>query len=219
MNHMTEYFKRHVVAPLINGVGKKVRALTARIGSLEGDTIRTWSASRTYATGDRVTLAGKMFKALQASTNVNPSTDTDFSHWVPEPNIGDWTPSIAGGTTPGTITYTHTSGRFYRTDTVVFLVFTIDIATYGADGVGDLIIGDLPFPADNVPVILGTGNVQVESLATDQGNVTLEVIPNTSTMVLKTGSGGVGAATVIPITELTANTVIRGQIMYEAPAQ
>jgi hypothetical protein len=130
--------------------------------------------------------AGITFPASQsASTDANTLDDYEE---------GTFTPTIFGGTTAGTTTYSSQNGSYTKIGRMV--VFVVDVEWTGQTGTGSLTLGNLPFTCGSV---YGQSNYSSSNLALSANNFTsLAQINNNATTVTfyQNPTGGGALATV-----------------------
>lgn len=124
-----------------------------------------------------------------------------------------WTPTVIGGTTPGTTVYGVQFGYFVRLASIIQVEFTVTVGS--ATGTGNLVIGGLPYPIN----VQASGNVigsviSVGALTWPVGTTSIALLGspgNSFLTILASGSGVAGGNIQI------ANTVmnIQGSIVYE----
>ena len=115
----------------------------AAISGTTGDFSSTIKGGATISVGGATPStagAGITFPATQsASTDANTLDDYEE---------GTWTPTILGSTTAGTTTYTTQVGRYTKVGRLV--TASAYVVWSNATGTGGLLIGGLPFTAQNV---------------------------------------------------------------------
>lgn len=74
---------------------------------------------------------------------------------------GVFTPTLFGNNTAGTTTYTSQVGNYIRVGSLVFVFGRVAISA--ATGIGDAIIGGLPFPVKNVSGTNAWGTIGMDA--------------------------------------------------------
>ncbi|NBU34901.1 hypothetical protein EBS40_09850 [bacterium] len=112
----------------------------AYVMRLRGDgTIKTTTTISVGGAEPSTSGAGITFPATQsASTDANTLDDYEE---------GDWTPTLYGGSSTGTSTYTSQLGSYTKIGRIVTVSF--DVAVSAMTGTGNLRIGGLPFSVPN----------------------------------------------------------------------
>ncbi len=98
-------------------------------------------------------LSGVVFSGSGRGISVTTKNVTGFNL------IGTWTPTVVGGTSAGTATYSSQVGRYYQIGAMVFISFQL-IWTSGT-GTGNLLIGGLPVNIISTSGARTVGTVQL----------------------------------------------------------
>mgnify|MGYP003335596101 CR=1 FL=1 len=93
--------------------------------------------SGTVTLADTLTTNGIAFPATQSASS-DANTLDDYEE-------GDWTPTLLGGSSAGTTTYTIQAGSYTKVGRSVTCIF--DLSVSAMTGTGELRIGGLPFSA------------------------------------------------------------------------
>lgn len=122
-----------------------------------------------------------------------------------------FTPSIAGGTTPGTITYSVQGGRALRFGRIFVQSFTVSWTTIGG-AAGDLIISGFPFTFGGGLTRGPFGSVWVEALTFPAGTTyaNLRGIDATTTCVVSCYGSAITPLTL----QIAANGTLHGTITW-----
>lgn len=124
---------------------------------------------------------------------------------------GDWTPELAGQTTPGTFSYTTQVGKYSRIGRLVFLNFNL-FATISVAPTGNLRIEGIPYN--------GGSTMRAGSMVSVYSGFTLSAgydvfsanVNGPRLELVKSGTGV--AATNVGSSELTGTFILRGSIFY-----
>jgi hypothetical protein len=142
--------------------------------------------------------AGVGFPATQvASSDANTLDDYKESAF---------TPTIEGGTTAGTGTYTTQVGRFTKVGNLVTVQIILSWTAH--TGTGNISVANLPYTSSSVTALVGSATIgYVDGLALTAGHTPLAYIQNNSSKIqlLQTPSGG-GAIALVPMD--TAATIV-----------
>ena len=103
--------------------------------------IDAWALAGTNA--DIRTALGAASASTLSTHMADLITDSDGAHGFRQYS-GTWTPTLYGGTTPGTPTYTSRSGSYTRIGKLVLLQFAVQISAKGGMA-GAVFVGGLPF--------------------------------------------------------------------------
>jgi hypothetical protein len=128
-----------------------------------------------------------------------------------------WTPVIAGGSTPGTQTYSQQTGRYYRIGNLVFIAFRVTMTAKDGATAGAFTITGLPFTALNLagfeyPVTMGfASNVDVTA-----GKFVAGAIAANSAAITMNEIGDNAAYAALGAAAIQATTDISGSAVYIA---
>jgi hypothetical protein len=175
-----------------NGVGTEIQPNNTDIFYLNGDNTQSWLA-RWYRYGVRF---GAVLNGTDKESNVN--TLDNYQE-------GTFTPTIEGGTTAGTGTYTTQNGRYTVIGNRVYFDFLL--VWTNTTGTGNLRVGGLPFTVHNntarsVPSMLSTG------LTLTAGNILQGYMnPNDTKIILLQMPTGGGSFSNVPLVGNTSGTI------------
>lgn len=111
-----------------------------------------YDATTDYEVGNVVVYFGELYICLVANgpnTAVKNPTQNTFWSVVPTFEYGTFTPTISGGTTPGSFTFSNQSGNYIRIKELCYIDFGIE-ATVVTVPTGAVNIGGLPYRGYNV---------------------------------------------------------------------
>ncbi len=147
----------------------------------------TISSSNTNAITGAGSLTSDIITFSGSSITINPSTQVAYTIGP----TGTFTPTMVGGSSAGTTTYTIQAGRYYRLGNLVILSATV--AGSGATGTGNIIMGGFPFTIKSETNINWQGAISNSSAAGfvfPVGTTMLTMLPLTGTTTsLVFGSG------------------------------
>lgn len=151
---------------------------------------------------------GATHSVLMGTTGSHPSFTTTGTPYVSSISfdaganslatyaVGTWTPTVVGGSTAGTTTYTLQTGNYIKIGRLVFLSFRIDITA--ATGTGAALFGGLPFAIQNaVNEPFGSFFITVGSAGWAWPAATTQLILNgkSNTSTMKVAAQGTGSNT------------------------
>ena len=131
---------------------------------------------------------------------------------------GTFTPTVLGGTSAGTYTYTAQSGNYTKIGRLVMASFQITINAVSAAGSGSLLLGGFPFDPsstqqDDGGVFAVAANVA--GVPSNFGGWVLRSSTATNSMIVCAQNTSTGAIDIVNITTMIgAGTILRGSICY-----
>ncbi len=133
-------YKPKVLEVAAGGTGLAATTAFQLLVSTAASTIGGLTAGTTGQVLTGVTGAVPAFSATPSVTSITLSGGNALSAYVESTS---WTPTIVGGTTAGTTTYTTQHGSYVRIGNLVWV--SLFVACSAATGTGDVRIGNLPF--------------------------------------------------------------------------
>jgi hypothetical protein len=152
---------------------------------------------------------------LGIKLNGSSSTDPNVLDYYEE---GSWTPTLVGGTSPGSYTITSTSAKYVKVGRLVTVTGRLNI-TINSAGSGTLRFGGLPF-AKNANEFL-TGTVMVQNITVDATIKSLAATAFTSSLDSTFIIEGVRSTTsplALTCADLFAGAYVEVSITYVAPS-
>lgn len=153
--------------------------------------------------------AGITFPATQSSST-DANTLDDYEE-------GSWTPSIAGGSTAGSYTYTERSGRYTKIGRIVIAECTMTAITTVSAGSGVLKITGLPFTTASDPTSYRSFNftVRMRLFSTARNNI-IAIVGNGDTVIyVGYDNNGSSAGVDYPVTDVSSgNSQIGCTVVY-----
>jgi hypothetical protein len=133
--------------------------------------------------------------------SVNPNAPDMTSELLNDYEEGNWTPTIAGGTTAGTASYAVQTGTYTKIGDLVhvqlFLIWS------GHTGTGSMLLKGLPFTSSSVFLNFSSVSLSNWSVPVTLGNVPMGYIPTNSTQAELVQMVAGGASTT-PVTMAAA---------------
>jgi len=153
---------------------------------------------------------GITFPAAQSASS-DANTLDDYEE-------GTWTPTVAGGSTAGTYTYSTRAGSYIKIGRIVVASFTLTAITASSAGTGGLTITGFPFTAGGSSSY-GDRAFNVVSrmrfMANARSNVFLLLGANSTTGFYVYDNNGTGGGTDIPVTDIASgNTQLGATVVY-----
>lgn len=149
--------------------------------------------------------------ALQYEVNGVPLATTNLG----DVTVGPWTPTIFGGTTPGTPTYSVQSGSYEKIGRQVTVRFYLSPANLGgAAGLAN--IGGLPFPNGGAANDLGICSFAVYASVTMSAGYTqlAAMVPNGASYATMYMSGSGQGPGTVQMTNLANGSIFVGMCNY-----
>lgn len=155
----------------------------------------------TSGSGSTLTLGGTLGVAnggtgATSLTGLLFGNGTSAFSTIPYTSAASWTPTLYGGTTAGTTTYTTQTGSYTEIGALVILIGTITITA--ATGTGDIVIGGFPFSFAD-PYYIGPIRIATITWPSSRTYTYIEGIQSTSTAkIYATGSNVASSAVQMP---------------------
>jgi hypothetical protein len=148
-------------------------------------------------TDEKANLSGATFTGLITSNGQvkfpatqNPSADANTLDDYEE---GTWTPTATAQTTPPTgVTYSSQVGNYTKLGNVVHVWARVALTSKGSSGVGNILIGMLPFTVNDPGTPVYAGPLRANSLTFTAGYTQVVCAPvraSTNVAVIEQGSG------------------------------
>ena len=165
--------------------------------------------------------SGSNFQVSQGITFPATQSASSDANTLDDYEEGTWTPSITGATTNPTVTYAGRGGQYTKTGNIVNWTLWIGLSAISG-GSGTLQISGWPFTntssgSSGYSMSNGWYNAGVTGVAVTQTYPVQYLTPNTTTMVLATGSSGVGSwgITAMQVSNITGAFEVRISGAYQ----
>jgi hypothetical protein len=157
-----------------------------------------------------VSVSGVQFPATQ-SASADANTLDDYEE-------GTWTPTVAGGSTAGTYTYSTRAGSYIKIGRIVVASFTLTAITASSAGTGGLTITGFPFTAGgNSSYGDRAFNAvsRIRLMANARSNVIVLLGANSTIGYYVYDNGSTGGGTDIPVTDISSgNSQLGATLVY-----
>jgi hypothetical protein len=184
------------------------KAIDALIAAIKGE---GWTSESLKGLADLISTVSGNLTTHQADT----VTDSDGAHGL-KIEEGNWTPVIAGTTTPGTHTYSAQQGKYYKVGKLVTAFFSITMTAKGGTMAGVASITGLPFTSDNLTYSQGGSITRagVIDIPTSYNSLALAIPASSNVAYISIIGDGV-IADFLTASGIQATTTIAGVLQYK----
>lgn len=145
------------------------------------------------------------------------AASNDKDRKVPWPiEVGTWTPTIEGSTTPGSSSYNYQVGRYVKIGPLVTAWFNVELTSKAGAFAGPANIGGLPYTIRNAANFAYPGAISYFSnLAISAVNVNIHGNVNSKTARLLRSTGPTATISNMADNDIKNNSRFTGVISYE----